>query len=434
METESFYNFYEIASNELGITTDCLLNDIQSRPRETSERLKAKPLSKIPCVLGNDLILKGGRAAFISKGSDLWDHLDSYFQRVGRQAEFISAPLIEPGGEINDYLIEKINTQLGAIVEKLSAAKRIGRIYEQFQKTEDLRQIAGQFSSIASKFMSTEAMISGFLRALTSETGKDLVTRSTQAAFVAMAILRNHVETAVPHKGDVHQRIVDLGLSVLFQDISHIMDGSVHASEDQRHAEASARIAAGIGLPAHSLETIRNHHRAIDALGRPILTDFLPPQEERVAVVTNAFLKCVSEKHFNLDPDQAIYVLQHYANRRFYDAHCVAALGKMGIGDRKYLILSKSFDFAKHCDKGRSPAIWNISLDFPNRFICRDTSCQHLSSEEIVLYQSIRFKGYAHNFEIPKGEYRKCQKITHLFNQWLLKTFFPDSSKKSLLN
>ena len=426
-----FYDFYELAGNELGITTDRLLDAIQSRPEEISRRIRSKPLSGIPCLLGNDLVLKGSKAAFISKGSDLWEHLEAYFQRLGRQAEFTSPPLIVPSERVNGYLVEKIGHQLGAIAEKLGAEEKTGRIYEQFQKLEDLKRVAERFGSIAGKYLSSEEMISGFLHAMTSSTGKDLVTESTRAAFIAMAVLRCHEEIAAPDNARIFQRIIEMGLTVLFQDVSHILSGSAHADEDQGHADESARIAESMGLSALAQETIRHHHRVVDADGQPILTNFRPSLEERVAVVTNAFLKCISETQFNLDPDQAIYVLEHYANRNVYDKMCVSALGKIGIGDRKYLILSKSFDYAKRCDKGETPFIWNISLDFPNRFICRNSACDHLSSEEVVLYQSIQFKGPVHNFEIPTGRYRKCQKITSQFNQWLLNTFFPNATRIS---
>lgn len=431
MESEVLYNFYELAGNELGITTDRLLDDIQTRPGEISRHIRSKPLSRIPCLLGNDLVLNGSKAAFISKGSDLWEHLDAYFQRLARQAEFTSPPLIAPSEQINDYLVEKIGNQLGTIAEKLASEKKTGRIYEQFQKLEDLQRVAEQFGSVAGRYLSSEEMISGFLHALTSGRGRDLVVESTRAAFVAMAVLRCHEELATPDKTRIFQRIIEMGLTVLFQDVSHILSDSAHAAEDQGHADESARIAESMGLSALARETIRHHHRVVDTDGQPILMKLVPPLEERVAVVTNAFLKCISESRFNLDPDRAIYVLEHYANRFFYDKKCVSALGRIGIGDRKYLILSRSFDYIKRCDKGQTPFIWNISTDFPNRFICLDTTCEHLSQEEVVLYQSIQFKGPAHNFEIPKGRYHKCQKITSQFNQWLLSTFFPNGARIS---
>jgi hypothetical protein len=419
------YNGFELIGSELGLTADELFRCIQSRPKATSELIKNKGLSKIPLILGNDLILKGSEAAFISKGSDLWEHLENYFQRIHREAEFLSAPLIEPSNEVNVYLQEKIGEKLRALTDKLFISDKYGRIYEAFEKLEDMQRISREFSHLATRYLSNEQLIAGFIGALATTSGEDLVAESTQAAFIAMAVLHAYRGPGYDNPPVTQRRIVNLGMAVLFQDISHIIDNSEHDPGQPEHAGQSVLIAREMGLSTTCLEIIRNHHRVVDGDGNPILTSRNPSLEERIATVTNAFIQCVSEKHFNLDPDQAVYVLEHYANQAFYDKYCVRTLGTLGIGDRKYKILSKCFEFMKYCDKGGVPFVWNISADFPNRFICRNADCEHLGPEEVVLYQTIRFKGTLQDLVIPQGRYRKCGKLTRLLNQWMLKTFFP---------
>jgi hypothetical protein len=431
MESTGCYNGYELIGNELGMTADELIRRIQSNPKETSDLIKSQALYKIPFVLGNDLTLKGSEAAFIPKGSDLWEHLENFFQRIHREAEFLSSPLIRPSDEVNQYLQEKIGRQLHAISNKLFASERMERIYESFEKLNDMRKIAQEFSNLASKYLSNQQLIAGFISTLATNNGKNLVTQSTEAAFVSMAVMRHYSGPELTEAQVTHQRIVDMGMALLFQDVAHIIDNSEHDPGLLAHTEDSAQIAKEMGLSVQGQETIRNHHRVVDADGRAILANHCPPLEERIAVLTNAFIQCVSKEHFNLDSDQAIYILEHYANRQFYDKHCVQTLGTLGIGDRKYKILSQSYQFVRHCKKGATPYIWNISMDFPNRFICRHSECEHLSDEEVVVYNTIRFKGTLQDLTIPKGRYYKCEKITRMFNIWLLETFFSDQAARN---
>jgi hypothetical protein len=424
MESRACFNGFELFGHELGVDADEVKARIKSDPKQTSALIKSKSLAALPLILGNDLTLRGSEAAFISQGSNLWDHLEKYFHHIHREAEFLSSPLIESSREINVYLQEKIGERLRGITDRIFTSTKFGRVFEPFEKLKDMKLIAQEFATLASKYLSSQQLISGFISALACQSGADLVEESARAAFVAMAILRHYHGADVPHLSQTTRRIVDLGMAVLFQDVTHITDNSEHEPGQPAHAHESAQIAREMGLPEICQETIRNHHRMIDAQGRPIMTEMVPPLEERIAVVTNTFMLCVSEKYFHLDPDQAVYVLEHYANRQFYDKQCVRTLGTIGIGDRKYAILSKSFEYANHCDKQGAPYIWNISTDFPNRFICRRSECEHLSQEEVILYQPIRFKATLQDLEIPKGRYRKCEKITRLFNLWLLNTFF----------
>lgn len=415
-----FYNVVEMLSDELDISLEEFQQRCQETPERVMDQIRSKNLLSKPLLLANDLKLKGSNTPFITKGTDLGQHIDQFIQRLAKNFEFESPPQILPTSEINQYLQEKIGRTLDKIIRKMLKSKKIGIVYESFNNDPDFKNIINHFGELVSKYISTPMAISGMLNAFRGEGQASLIEQSTRTAFVAIAVLNSHPGFARQSGDDRKDRLIKLGLSVLFQDIACILEPASYTPSDNQHDARSCAITAEMGLPASCVETIRHHHRTKDTDGNPIFSTQSPPIDECVTVVTNDFMRCISSNELALSIDESIYVLSYYANQHFYDKDSVLALGQICTGNRKQLIISKAINLMNQCPNGGMPFLWDINTGFPNRFICHKTSCNHISGEEVHLYQDIFFQGPISDFKIVKGRYYKCKLITRCLNLWML--------------
>jgi hypothetical protein len=415
-----FYNAVEMLSDELDISLEAFKKRCLEAPDLVIDQIRTKELLSNPLQLACDVKLKGSETPFITKGTDLGQHLDQFIQSLARNSEFDSSPQILPTAQINDYLQTKIGRKFEKIIKKLLKSKKIGVANKPFANDPDLKNIINHFGELICKYITTPMTISGVLNAFKTKGLVDLIEQSTRTAFVAMAVLNNHTGFTRQTGGDRKDQLIKLGLSVLFQDIACILDPGSYIPSDEKHCERSSDIAAEMGLPASCAETIRHHHRTKDTDGHPILSTQSPPMSECVAVVTNDFMRCTSSNELALSIDESIYVLSYYADRQFYDRGSVQALGQICLGNRKQLIISKALNLVNQCPYESRPFLWDVNSALPNRLICKNTSCNHISEEEINLYQDILFHGPLTDFHIPKGQFYKCKLLTRRLNLWLL--------------
>ncbi len=414
------YDGFDLLCRELSLEPATFFKQIQQDPDRVMEQLRLLPVADLPLVLGEDLTLEGNQAPFITKGTDLRRHLKAVFNRISSNCAFSASPLILPSAEINRFLKEKISCAFADITRKMMDQQQLGRIYDVYEKNQDLKGIATYFGKLIDPHLSSPAIIKGFLTAFTSESAMGSIEENTKAAFVAMAVLQRHEAFVHDENASRKNNLVEMGMAILFQDIACTVDGINHDPNSCDHAAASAIMAQGMKLSDRCIETIRWHHRSTDINGAPILMIQEPPLFERLAVLINAFIRCISNRQFGLTVDQAIYVLEHYARLGYYDTACIQTLARISVGEGKQRIISKSFEFSWACPAGNRPVLWDVRTKLPNRFICTRTDCPLLSAEAVVLYEPIVFSHPAFNLDIPAGHYYKCIELTRRFNRWML--------------
>ncbi|NNG00810.1 MAG: hypothetical protein HKM93_15595 [Desulfobacteraceae bacterium] len=414
------YDGIDMLCSELEINQVELQRRCQENPDTLVDQIRSKALATLPLILAEDFKLKGNNTPFITKGTDLNQHLAHWIQRMAMDAEFEAPPSILPTEEINKYLQQKIGRSFDTLIKKMLRSTNIGTVQDLYDKDPDLRSIADQLGELISRYISTPQSITGLLKVFKDKGPVDIIELSARTAFVAMAVLNNHPGAAHIAGEDRHNRLIELGMSVMFQDIACILEPDAHTPGDDRHEGRSAALVAEMGFPAVCVETIRHHHRTKDPVGNPILSTQAPPLAELVTVVTTAFMHCISTRELALSIDEAFYVLSHYAAGRFYDEDSIRSLGQICIGDRKQLIISKAFNLMNQCPNDGTPFLWDIHTPLPNRFICQRTTCRHIGGNEIILCQDIEFHGPEGVLEIRKGQYFKCKLITRQLNLWLL--------------
>lgn len=417
------YNGFDLLCSELALSMDELNARILEDPQKLLDQVNALENGSLVMPLQNDLLLKGSESAFITNGTDFRQHLAKLIQRMARGAELKTPPMIAPTKEITAFLQEKVKTSFNRVIKGVMGSINIGGIAAAYDKDRDLRKVADHFGELASRYLSKPMTLSPFLHAFTGEGPLDLIEKNTRSAFVAMAALRNHASIRKQTSDDRRRQLIEIGLAVLFQDLFCLIQDAPHADDDPEHALRSAEIARQIGLPANCIATISHHHRTMDEGGAPILATQSPSVQENMAAVINAFVHCLSAESLALDVNQSIYVLSHYADGRYFAKDCVQALGQICIGEGKQQIMAKAFQFIKQCPLGERPFLWDVRTAVPNRFLCQNPGCEHLTNETVVLYYGVHFDGPTKAIDIPKGQYRKCGYITKLFNRWLLKLY-----------
>ena len=414
------YDVFELLSRELAVEPALFAKHLKQKPDQIIEKLEHSPLCDLPLVLAEDLILKSNAMSFITRGTDLRPHLRTILRRAAGEDGFVDAPLIVPSDEINHLLKEKIGRAYTDLTRKILDHRHLGRIYDVYEKNQDLNRIASHLGELIDPYLSSPSIIKGVLSSLTLDSLSGIVEENTMAAFVAMAVLAQYTDIPDQARKPRVSSLVEIGLALIFQDIACTVDGLEHHSENNDHAVASACLAHEMKLSPHCVDTIRWHHRSMDSKGQPILLVQTPPLFERIAVVTNAFMHCVSHQNVKLNVDQAIYVLVHYARLKFFDDDCVQHLARISIGERKQWIINRFFEISRACPLKVRPVLWDVRSKLPNRLICNHTTCPHLSCEEVVLYESIAFTNPGFSLNIPAGRYFKCNLLTQRLNRLML--------------
>jgi hypothetical protein len=417
------YNGFELLCSQLSLNMDELNAQIKDDPRKILDQVEALAAGALAMPLEQDLQLKGSDSAFITRGTDLHQNLGKLIQRMARGAELKAPPIIAPTEEITTFLQEKVGASFNRLIKGVMGNITVGRIAQIYDKDRELKMVAQHFGEVVSLYLSKPMMLSPFLQAFTSDGPLDLMEKNTRSAFVAMAALRYHENTQMLTSNYRRRQLVEMGLAVLFQDVFCLIEGVTHVDEDPEHASRSADIAHQIGLPVNCIATIRHHHRTMDTDGAPILKNQVPSLPENMAAVTNAFIHCLTTESLALDINQSLYVLSYYADGLYFAKDCVQALGRICIGERKQQILTKALQFIKQCPHGERPFLWDVRTAVPNRFLCQNSRCEHLTNEMVTLYHGLLFDGPDQGLHVPKGHYRKCGHITKLFNCWLLELF-----------
>jgi hypothetical protein len=417
------YNGLDLLASQLALSVDDLNAQIRDNPKKILGQVEALERGALVMPLAQDLELKGSESAFITCGTDLHQNFAKLVRRLAHGAELKAPPMVAPTEEIKAFLQEKVKASFNRLIDGVVGSISIGRIAETYAKDRDLKMVVQHFGELVSLYLSKPMMLSHFMSAFASDGPLDLIEKNTRSAFVAMAALRYHESAHLLTPNDRRQQLIAMGLAILFQDIFCLIHGVAHVDEDQEHPLRSAEIARQIGLPVNCITTIRHHHRTMDANGVPILKTKAPSLPENMAAATNAFILCLTTKSFPLDVNQSLYVLSYYADRFFFAKDCVQALGRVSIGERKQQIITKALKYIKQCPHGKRPFLWDVRTAVPNRFLCQDSRCEHLTNESVRLYHGLYFNGLDQGLDVPKGEYRKCGYLTKLFNCWLLELF-----------
>ena len=414
------YDVFELLARELSVEPDAFDKQIHADPDQILEKILHLPLFNTPLVLAEDLILKSNAMPFITSGTDLRPHFNAILKRVAAGDGFVNTPHVLPTDEINHLLKERIGQAYTCLTRKIMDQRHLGRICDIYEKDQDLNRIATHLGELIDPYLSSPFIIRGVLASLTMDSLSGIIEENTVAAFVAMAVLEQHANATDQAPKSRMNNLVEIGMALVFQDIACLVDDLNHDPESEDHAAASAGIAQEMKLSPRCVDTIRRHHRSVDRDGRPIMLSRTPPLYERVAVATNAFMRCVSPQGLKLSFDQGIYVLVHYARLGFYDGDSIQHLARISIGERKQWIISKFFDISRACPLKVRPVLWDVRSKLPNRLICDQTDCPHLSGEEVVLYEPIVFRNPGVNLNIPAGRYYKCTLLTQHLNRWML--------------
>lgn len=417
----SGYNGFDIIAFELGITPEALMLGVEKESENILHRVSESPLSRLKLVLSEDMRLAGTEMPFITTGKNFLSYIEPVFKRLCKNPDVFSPPVIEPTPEINAHLRKKILDRFSAVTRRLAASERFGRIYSQFEKERDLQLIVKDFQDGIEHYMTTPTVIDDILSSIRHPKRSSVLENCVNGAFIAIAVLHNY--EGFDLSGDeCRSAMVELGLSMLFQDLACLSDADNIKHDASDHCNVSLERGAALGLPERTLETIRHHHRVMDAHGRPFYAMNTAPLFERIAVVVNNFVSCILPDSYDLTVPQAIFVLRHFAVKSYLDSAAVRSLGKISVGERKGAIIDMYFDIAKQCPKRVIPYIWDINTPVPNRLICSEAQCEHAAAESVKLYHTISFEMGDQKFNLPEGTYHKCRKLTRQLNVWLLTT------------
>jgi hypothetical protein len=423
MQETQAYNGFELLCSELALSMDELNARILETPQKLLDQVQALENEALVMPLQQDLLLKGSETAFITSGTDLHQHLAKLIQRMARGAELKAPPMIAPTEEITAFLQEKVKASFSRLMDGVIRRIKIGYFAKAYDRDRELKTVTQHFGELVSRYLAKPLMLSPFLRAFTHKGPLDLIENNTHSAFVAMGALRNHDYCRNMAADDRQRQLIEIGLSMLFQDVSLMIDGGTHRDDDPEHALASADIARQIGLPANCSTTIRHHHRTMDEDGAPLLKIRTPSLSENMAAVTNAFVHCLTTSGLGLDVNQSLYILSYYADGGYFAKDCVQALGRACVGEVKQQIIIQALRIIRQCPNGERPFLWDVRTAIPNRFLCRHSDCPHLTNETVILYEGVHFDGPGAAIDIPKGGYCKCGYLTNQFNRWLLKHF-----------
>ncbi len=406
------YDAFALIADDLKLSPEQLFVTARQNPVNLKDEIQRSKIAKLPFILEEDLLVRGSKAPILARGMDLMKNIDAVFRILQLEQNFIRPPKIKPDTKLNNYLKNRISADLERISRKVRASKKLGALFQRAEKNKDVEYALKNLTVALNKYLSSPEVIAALWNSLRDSRGSSLMEDSVNTALIAMITTAAYFQVDRPLARPLRRAfITHIGLSALFQDISVLING---ASEDdlRDHASRSAELAKNLDLPREFIAAIANHHRVTDYKGRPILESTRPALSERILVCITYFLLCVMRKNFDLSLAEAMYVMNHYARRLYFDRMVVLALGQMGVGGFKSRIISEAAELVQQCDYGYEPYLWDVNAAIPNRIICRHPSCRYLGKERVTLFRRVLFETPEHRFNIPEGEYRHCQKLT----------------------
>lgn len=407
------YDAFAIIADDLNLSPDQLIITARQNPEGLRKDLEQSGLAHLPFILEEDLRVHGSRAPILVRGMNLMNNIDAVFRILQLEQSFIAPPSIKPDTRINNYLKNKIRADLERISRKVRTSKKFGTFFLRAEKNQDVRFAINNLTAALHKYLSSPEVIAALWSSLRDVGRSSLMEDCVNASLLAMIAAAAYFQTdQIAEKTLRRTQITNIGLSALFQDLSILANGGRDPDSGTGHAASSARLVRQIDLPEECIIAIAHHHRITDERGRPVLESGSPGLCERILVCITYFLRCVLKKYFDLSIDEAIYIMNYYARRLYFDQKVVMALGQMGVGGLKSRIMSMAADLVQKCDRQYEPHLWDVNAAVPNRIICGRNCCEHLGEERVYLFRQVVFETPEHRFIIAAGQYRHCRKLT----------------------
>jgi hypothetical protein len=413
------YDVFELIAFELNVSRNALLTSISENTELTKERISSSPLSQFEMILSEDIQLKGSNVPFLTAGNNMLEYIDPIFNRMISDPHCLTPPMIQPSEDVDRHLRQQIIKHFEKITDRFARSEQFSEVYAAYEQEEDLRKVKQDFLDSIDHCLSSPFLINNLLVNIHHSQKTAIIENNVNSAYIAMAVLNHHKDFEAKDDRRISD-LVDMGLSMLFQDIACISSANGLSLEDPSHAKTSRDLVAGIGLSEESLNAIEHHHRVTDHEGNPFYLSKRPDILESVAVVVCHFVACILPDQYNLTTPQAIFVLSNFAKKHYLDADSVTSLGQLCVGGVHIAVITKSFELAAMCPHGRTPIVWDLHSKMPNRLVCENEACEFVSVEYIELYDNISFSTGNHNIEMTAGVYYKCKKLTKLLNKWLL--------------
>lgn len=403
------YDACALFESELGLEPGTFFVEVEKNPENIKAALKATGLCDQNMVLSEDLYQKGSPTPLLTKGTDLWNNIDSVIRRIVMDSESIEPPKVAATDEVNIYLRGKITEHVESTKQKILKAGKYKRIYDAEENKKDLKEITHALGEIIDKYLASPEVLFGIFSAIKNQKKTSMLDNSVTASYLSMFTLKNRKGFS-EYSENSREQLIDIGSAALFRDISKIIYTEKYPPEDiSGHSEKSAEIAEAIGLSPDVIFAIRNHHNI-----RADKTELNPPNESAqlykdVIVVIDMFIDLTSEKKFN--ENEVIIGFNNLAKSGYLDEPSVIALGNMYVGKDKNALIANGLRLIKECKHMDKKAyIWDPKAKIPYAIICANLNCKYIGPFYVKTHRTI-----ASDFEmgmVPPGTYSHCRKLT----------------------
>ncbi|NTW37603.1 MAG: hypothetical protein HGB17_16125, partial [Syntrophobacteraceae bacterium] len=307
---------------------------------------------------------------------------------------------------------EKITRKMEALLSEVrkSMAGGVGGIHRLVAGSPELRCVQEYFEEIVASLLGNRHMLQEIVQAFSGGEGAAGLKNGINAALVAMAVLSLYPRPRSPE--EKKSQLLEVGMAAVFQDISLLAEPD---TPDEKHCELSAQIAAQRGATKGVVELVRLHHTVRTPEGLPILQD--PDalgEQAKVLVAINVFLNMVHQDRSG-STVEFMKRLSHLSAGKYIDNTAVSILRRMCLPNLKASLLEGATSIGKGCLQGDSSAIlWPIAGDrIPSVFICKNTSCNHRTSQTIFLSRNLPFIVDGRLIDmIDKGDYQVCSLLS----------------------
>ncbi len=403
------YNACSIIEAELSIPSGTFFNKVTEDAEHVKSALKTSELFRCKATLGKDVYQIGSTAPILTKGSDLWENIDSLLRRIERGAELKGPLEIEANDEIDRYLKTKISRHIDILKNNIINRPEFSAIYRN-TSNEELKEILEGLGEIVDHFLSRPEIVTAFLSNLTDERNRTLIEDSMNAACLSMILFQKR-KGFYEHSQDKRTILVNVGAAALFRDISIIIYPSQYSHDDiPAHTLKSVEIMESLQMNADvSFAVLHHHNLNTDRKG------LKPPSSlaqlyKDVVVLVDLFIDLTSRKKFG--ENEVVISLTQLARTGCLDEHLVAALGEIFVGkDKKDLIEDGLQLITSGCDIPEKKAyLWNPKSPVPYAIICANLECKECGKLFVETFKDIES-----NLElgiVPKGGYRHCRKLT----------------------
>jgi hypothetical protein len=403
------YDACALFESELGLEPRTFFLEVEKNPKKIKSALKATGLCDQNMMLSEDLYQKGNPTPLLTKGTDLWNNIDSVIRRIAMDSESIERPKIAASDEVNIYLRGKIIEHVESTKYKILKAAKYKRIYDAEENKKDFKEIADALGEIIDKYLASPEVLFGIFSAIKNQEKSFMLDDCVNASFLSMFTLKNRKGFS-EYSENSREQLIDIGSAALFRDISKITYAERYSPEDIcEHPEKSAEIAEEIGLNPDVIFAIRNHHNiSLDK------TELNSPSENAqlykdVIVVVDMFIDLTSEKKFN--ENEVIIGFNNLAKSGYLDELSVIALGNMYVGKDKNSLIANGLSLIRECKSINKKAyIWDPKAQIPYAIICANLKCKHKGPFYVETHRTIET-----DFDmgmVPPGKYSHCRKLT----------------------